>query len=500
VRRPAPASNTPSTTLIRSARLGALLLALFCLLTVPAAPITELDAVGEHNIQIARRVLESGDGKIGAVYAACMNEEAALRAGRAPLRPLFARIDAIHDRTSLSTTLAELDNAGVNALWLATTQPDSHGSPHYIAVIAPSSKDDRYNLLSREQLDTLVPEIDWGAYFHARGFSEFADLNVTDADYLLSLSERLRRMQLPEMKRLLRERLIAAFSAWLPENAGGRASEIPRWKRCVALVDTEMPGALGRAWVERAFSPQAKAKAEEMVDAIMAAMRERLRGAAWLSDGARAEALAKLDGMTKAIGYPDRWDDLGGNVEIDSRSLIADIVHANTALVAARVAKLNAPLDRRSFAISVLAADAYYAPLRNEIVVPAGLLQPPLFGADDASNYGAAGAAIGHEIAHAFDESGHRFDAEGRLRDWWTPQDARAFASRAACVQQGTVQIDERVADATGMSVAFDAFKKTAADTGPDAERRFFDAFKAMWAGTDRGDAALANLRTCSTW
>lgn len=479
-------------------RACALVVTLLCVLAAPAASVTELDAVGDRNLEIARSVLEDAHDKMGAFYAACMDQEAVQRAGTAPLGPLLSRIDAIHDRTSLSETLAELDNVGVQALWLATTEADGHGSPHYIAVVATSSKDDRYNLLSREQLNFLVSEIDWDAYFHARGFAEFSVLNVPDAAYLLSLSERLRNMALSDVKALLRERLIAAFSPWLPSESGGRQSTIPRWKRCVALVDSEMPDALGRAWVARAFSPHAKAKAETMVYAIVAAMRDRLRSATWLSDGARGEALAKLDAMTIAIGYPDRWDDADGNVEIDGRSLIGDILRARAALIAAGVAKLNAAVGRHSFAISVLAADAYYAPLRNEIVVPAGLLQPPLFGADDASDYGAAGAAIGHEIAHALDETGRHYDSMGRLRDWWTPRDARAFASRAACIHPGTVQADERIADAVGMRVAYVAFKKTAGDTSADAERRFFQAYKAMWAGTDRAEAALSS--TCAVW
>ena len=496
--RPTASAGNARNTLARSGRIGALVLALVYVLAAPAASLGELDAVGDHNLEIARTVLEGARGKIGAFYAACMDEEAARRAGTAPLGQLLARIDAIRDRASLSTTLAELDNAGVQALWLATTQADAHGSPRYIAVIAPNAKDERYNFLSREQLSVLVGEIDWDSYFRTRGFAEFSNLNVTDAAYLLSLSERLRSMPLADLKKLLRERLIESFSPWLPGESGGSPPGIARWRRCVALVDAEMPDALGRAWVARAFSPQAKARAQTMVAAIIAAMRERLRGAIWLSDAARGEALAKLDAMTVAVGYPDRWDDLEGNDQIDSRSLIADILHARTALVAAGVAKLGEPLDRHSFGISVLAADAYYAPLRNEIVVPAGLLQPPLFGTDDASNYGAAGAAIGHEIAHAFDETGRHYDSEGRLRDWWTPRDARAFASRAACIQPGTVELDERIADATGMRLAYDAFKKTAADTGADAEHRFFDAFKAMWAGTDRADAALSSK--CAVW
>ncbi|MGH7661043.1 MAG: hypothetical protein ACRENA_09055, partial [Vulcanimicrobiaceae bacterium] len=360
--RGSASTSNAGNTVSHTARVAALVLALLCVLAAPSASATELNAVGERNIEVARQVLESSRGKTGAFYAACMDENAVKRVGMAPLKPLLARIDAIHDRTSLSTTLADLDNVGVQALWLATTEADSHGSPHYIAVIAPNSKDERYNFLSREQLNVLISEIDWDVYFHTRGFSEFTDLNVTDAADLLSLSERLRAMPLSELKSLLHERLISAFSSWLPAESGGHPSTIARWRRCVALVDAEMPDALGRAWIARAFSPQAKAKAETMVSAIIAAMRERLRGATWLSDGARAEALTKLDAMTIAIGYPDRWDDVDSNVEIDSRSLIADIMHASTALVAAGVAKLNAPLDRRSFDISVLAADAYYAP------------------------------------------------------------------------------------------------------------------------------------------
>jgi|GEM_PF-6820993 len=482
----------------RSASAGntALALALISMLALLTPAAGELNVVAEHNLQIARHVLEKGSGEVGAFYAACMDEAAVRRAGAAPLQPLMSRIDAIRDRASLSAALADLDDAGVNALWVATAAVDAHGSPHYVAVVAPSENAGGYHLVARNDLAALTPQIDWNLYFERRGFPAFADLNVTDPAYLRSLGERLRALPFARLRAELRSRLLAAFSPWLPPDAGGRAPPIPRWKRCVALVDSEMPDELGRAWVARAFSPALKAKAERMVARIIAAMRARIEAATWLSESARTEALAKLDGMTMAIGYPDRWPDFEEDVGIDDRSLIADILAARAARIVAEIAKVGAPVDRHGFGMSVLAANAYYAPLRNEIVVPAGLLQPPLFGGGDAADYGAAGAAIGHEISHAFDERGRYFDADGELKDWWTPHDAAAFASRAACIDAGSITREEAVADRTGVELAYDAFERTA--QGPGARHRFYDAFRAMWAGTTRADDALSSR--CSVW
>jgi putative endopeptidase len=270
----------------------------------------------------------------------------------------------------------------------------------------------------------------------------------------------------------------------------------------LAATNAAMGEALGRLYVERAFPPEAKQRAESMVADLLAVMRERLETADWMSEVTRREALLKLEAFGTKIGYPDAWRDWSG-LETARDSYVENTIRANQFDFDRQLSKIGQQVDPREWGMPPQVVNAYYHPLRNEIVFPAGILQPPFFDetVDDALNYGGMGAVIGHEITHGFDDSGARFDAEGRLRNWWTPEDQEEFQKRAqVLVEQfygyyvadglavnGELTLGENIADLGGLSIAYEALQRRTADTpdpligGLPREQRFFLAWARAW-------------------
>ena len=268
-----------------------------------------------------------------------------------------------------------------------------------------------------------------------------------------------------------------------------------------------MKRSFGQIYVARAFPPEAKARAKAMVENLVAALRADIMTLPWMSEPTRRQALAKLATINLKIGYPDKWRDYSA-FEVVRGSYIENLAHGRQFGFRRQLNKIGKPVDRGEWIMTPPTVNAYYDPELNEIVFPAGILQPPFYDpkADDAFNYGGIGAVIGHEMTHGFDDEGSQYDAQGNLRDWWTPEDRKNFDARAACIQKqfdgfvvaddvhenGKLVLGESIADLGGLTLAHMAYDKTIEGRpvkkidGFTPEQRFFLSFARIWATTAR--------------
>ncbi len=308
--------------------------------------------------------------------------------------------------------------------------------------------------------------------------------------------------------------------AFYGRTLGGQQVQQPRWKRIVGAASSDIGEAVGQLFVRVTFPPEAKARVETLVGHLLSAMGEAIRTNAWMTEPTREQALAKLAGFGYKIGYPDTWIDYS-SLEMDRSAYLANRLAASAFEMRRQLGRLGEPMDRGEWAMPPHVVNAYYHPLRNEIVFPAGILQPPFFWreADDAVNYGGIGTVIGHEITHGFDDTGSRFDAAGALRDWWTEEDRAEFERRAAVLVEqfngyevldgvtvnGSLTLGENIADLGGMAIALAAMHEAVPAGAPlvdglTPDQRFFAAYAAMWrmGYTEAYARLLANVDTHS--
>jgi predicted metalloendopeptidase len=376
--------------------------------------------------------------------------------------------------------------------------------------------------MSRSGLDSLAPHLDWTRYFAALGLPGLARLNVMIPSELKGLDSLAGGAPLETWRAYLRWRAASFAAPFLgprfePEHLAltrilsGETRLKARWQRCLKATDQQIGEALGQAYVRVAFPPEAKARMLAMVTNLRTALRNRLEHLDWMSDTTRAAALAKLDAMSSKIGYPDRWRDYSRLV-VRPGSFLPNVLAAQRFEVDRQNRRVNGLVDRTEWNMTPPTYNAYHNPPNNEIVFPAGMLQPPLFDptADDAVNYGAIGAVIGHELLHAFDDNGRHFDSHGNLREWWTRSDSAAFEQRANVVVaqyggyvavdtihiNGRLTLGENLADIGGLLVAYDAWQLAlrgkpapAPIDGFTPEQRFFLAFANFWREKARAQA-----------
>ncbi|MBD2769739.1 M13 family metallopeptidase [Hymenobacter sp. BT664] len=313
----------------------------------------------------------------------------------------------------------------------------------------------------------------------------------------------LKTEPLADLKTYLRWHLVRSVASTLPtayaeaafrynQAQTGAKQPAARWKRMQAATDQALGEAFGQLYVDQAFSPEAKAKALEMVNNIKASMAEHIQTNTWMSAPTKAEALKKLNALRVKIGYPDVWKDYSA-LKITRESYLKNVLAARQWAAREAAAKFGGPVDRNEWSMTPPTINAYYNPPLNEIVFPAGYLQPPFFDprADDAINYGAIGGVMGHEITHAFDDEGRQYDAAGNLRDWWTPADAAEFTKRAAVVGRqydafspldsvhvnGQLTMGENLADFAGLTVVYGALQKQLQQRYGNGPRPKFDGF-----------------------
>lgn len=382
-----------------------------------------------------------------------------------------------------------------------------------VALRDPSNTDHPSTL---EELARLAPSFDWAGYF-ARAGAPRPPINVTEPAFLRELERQLAATSIDDWKLYLEWQLInsvgellskplvdqefAFFSAYL----SGTTEQRPRWLRCVQWTDALLGDALGQKYVEKYFPPAAKARVQAMVGHLLAAMGDTIRELPWMGSATRQQALAKLATMRTKIGYPDKWKDYGA-LAIHRDAFFANVAAARRWGVADERSTIGRPVDRDRWGITAPTSDAYYSASLNEIVFPAGILQSPAFdlGASDAVNYGAIGVVIGHEISHGFDDQGARYDARGRLSNWWTPEDLAEFQARGRCVSSqyegyfvepglhhnGALVLGESIGDLGGANLAYRAFQRARRDApaltidGFTPDQQFFISW-----GQFRGDA-----------
>jgi putative endopeptidase len=455
-----------------------------------------------------------------------------------------------------------------------------------------------YHKMSRTMLAKHASGFAWDAYFSALGLEGAENLVVRQPAFFRELGRMTQGVSLAEWKTYLRWHLLRATAGYLSSpfereafafngtTLEGTQALPPRWKRVLAETDAALGEALGKLYVERAFSSQAKQKALELVTNLRAALRARLQRLPWMGEATKTSALAKLDAMRLKIGYPDVWRDYAA-LQVSRTGYLRNVLAARTFefqrglakvgkpvdraewsakpiikahvlakleamrlkignpdvrrdysalqvgravnlrnVLAARsvelqrgLAKVGKPVDRAEWSATPITNNAYYEPTLNELVFPAGILQPPFFDpeADDAVNYGNIGATIGHEMTHGFDDGGRQYDAQGNLRDWWTAEDEKAFTERAALLVKqfdafepipgmhinGTLTLGENLADLGGLSIAYDAFQRArqgkpaaVSQDGFTPEQRFFLSYAETWRFKIREEALRARLLT----
>jgi putative endopeptidase len=375
--------------------------------------------------------------------------------------------------------------------------------------------------MASAELEKISPAFQWQTYFTKMGLPSLTSLNVAAPAFFKTVSEVVEKENLPDWKTYARWHLVHAYAShlsapFLNENFAfygktlqGQQELKPRWKRCTEDVDGYLGEALGQAYVDKYFPPQAKQEALKMVKEIQAAMEQDINALSWMSPATKQQALTKLDGMANKIGYPDKWRDYG-KLEIVRGDGLGNFDRARRFEFNRQLAKIGKPVDRGEWDMTPPTVNAYYNPQMNDINFPAGVLQPPAFDptSDAAPNYGDTGGTIGHELTHGFDDEGRQFDAQGNLRDWWTPEDEKEFVKRASCISDqystytivddikinGKLTLGEDVADLGGLLLAYMAWKEDTKDQKLEPqedltpEQRFFVGYGQSWCGQTRDE------------
>jgi putative endopeptidase len=385
-----------------------------------------------------------------------------------------------------------------------------------------------YNKRSLDQVMSEAPGFDWKGYFAARGVDP-REVNLGQPSFFRAFGQVASEVPAPQWRTYLRWHVLSACAELLPRAFGeeafsfrgkvleGTPEREPRAKRIEAAADRTLGEALGQLYVQAAFPPEAKAKVLKMVEYLRAVLRERIADLDWMGADTKQQAIKKLDAFGVKIGYPDKWKTYAFDVR--RGDYFGNARRAAAFRVQENLAKLGKPIDRTEWGMTPPTVNAYYNASMNEIVFPAGILQPPFFdpSADDALNYGAIGWVIGHEMTHGFDDSGSQFDAEGNLKNWWTEADRKAYESRTDLVVRqydafepikgehvnGRLTLGENIADLGGLKIAFAAYQKSLAGkpapapidgfTGP---QRFFLGSATIWRNHIREEALSLRLKT----
>ncbi|HVT72009.1 MAG TPA: M13 family metallopeptidase [Lacunisphaera sp.] len=377
-----------------------------------------------------------------------------------------------------------------------------------------------YHKFPRAALAKVTPDLDWEGFLGAVGFPATEKMIlVGQPEFFTALGGLIQHEPLESWRAYLRWHLLHTTAnylghAFVDENfafygrtLSGQTELRPRWKRVMAAADEAIGEDLGQLYVQRAFSPEAKARALTMIRLHLAAMRQRIMAAAWMSDATKAQAYRKLDTMRSKVGYPDHWRDYRG-LAITRASYVGNVIAASAFEFRRQLAKLGQPVDHTEWLMTPQTNNAYYEPTLNEMCFPAGILQPPFFAAqaDDATNYGALASTIGHELTHGFDDEGRQYDADGNLKNWWTAEDEKRFKERAELVAaqydayeplpglhiNGHQTLGENLADVGGLRVAYEAYKLATAGKpavpldGFTPDQRFFIAFAQGWRTNQR--------------
>jgi putative endopeptidase len=393
----------------------------------------------------------------------------------------------------------------------------------------PKNRDHK---MTREEAVALAPDFSLNRFFTAVGSPSFSELNVGNPEFFKQVNEVVASESLDSLKTYVSWWVLRAAAPWLSQPyveanfkmrqaLGGQKQIEDRWKRCVNLVDGSLGEALGQRYVELTFGADGKQRMLKMVDALEGSLDGDIQGLSWMSDDTKKQAKVKLQAIRNKIGYPDTYRDYS-SIVIKRGDLLGNVERTTEFESKREIAKIGKPLDRKEWGMTPPTVNAYYSGSLNEIVFPAGILQPPFFdkSMDDAINFGGIGLVIGHELTHGFDDQGRKYDPKGNLRDWWTDEDGKEFEKRVSCVADeysnfiavddlhlnGRLTLGENTADNGGARIALMALERMIAEdkTGKEGqsidgytpEQRFFLGFGRVWCEKRRPEYLRTQVTT----
>ena len=399
-----------------------------------------------------------------------------------------------------------------------------------LSMIEKRDPNKTYNKMTYAELKAKTPGFDWEAYFKAVGVQSPGDINVRMPDFMAAVAKMVGEINVADWKVYLKWNLIDNSASYLSSefvkqnfefnNAflSGQKVMQPRWKRVLNATSGGLGEAIGKLYVEKYFPPQAKERMVSLVENLRISLGERITKLEWMSEPTKNLALEKLSAMRVKIGYPDKWVDYT-SLDIAAGSYVQNIWNANNFEFKRDLAKVGKPVDKEEWGMTPQTVNAGYSPSQNEIMFPAGILQPPFFylNADDAVNYGAIGVVIGHEMTHGFDDQGRKYDKNGNLTDWWAAEDAEKFNVKTKILVDqynsykmldslhvnGEMTLGENIADNGGLHVSYQAFKKTLGKQdskngnidGFTPEQRFFLSYATIWKENIRDKALLRLIK-----
>jgi putative endopeptidase len=393
----------------------------------------------------------------------------------------------------------------------------------------PKTRDHK---MTKDAAVALAPNFYLDRYFAATGTPSFSELNVSNPEFFKQVNGVLESESLDNLKIYVSWHLLRGSAPWLSQPfveanfkmrqaLTGQKEIQARWKRCVELTDGSLGEALGEKYVDVTFGADGKQRMLKMVDALEQSLDQDIQSLPWMTEDTKKQAKLKLLAIRNKIGYPDAWRDYS-TLTVDRGDLLGNFLRANEFESKREIAKIGKPLDRKEWGMTPPTVNAYYSGNFNEIVFPAGILQPPFFDKkmDDAVNFGGIGLVIGHELTHGFDDQGRKFDPQGNLRDWWTPEDGKEFEKRVSCVADeysnfvavddlklnGRLTLGENTADNGGARIALQALERMIAEdkTGKEGEKidgytpeqRFFLGFARVWCEKRRPEYARTQVTT----
>ncbi|MBL0165453.1 MAG: peptidase [Xanthomonadales bacterium] len=391
-----------------------------------------------------------------------------------------------------------------------------------LAPVELRNPENQYHFVTVAEANTVTPHFDWNAFFTAQKADVTDGFSLSQPKFFAEIDKMLDKTPVADWQAYLSYQYADGASPYLStpfqqesfafhkQILNGQKENEPRWKRVLGTVNNQLGMALGELYVAKAFPPESKARAQELVDNVQAALKARIEKLDWMSDTTKAKALEKWSTFLPKIGYPEKWRDWSG-LTLNGDSYFADVAAATQFNYDYDIAKIGKPTDRKDWGMTPQTVNAYYNPTDNTINFPAAILQPPFFDAkaDDAINYGGIGGVIGHEASHGFDDQGSQFDAQGNNTNWWSDDDKKAFEARTAkLVEQfngyeplpgkhinGQLTLGENIADLGGLAIAYDALqvalKKSPAEAGEKIDgytedQRFFLNWGRIWRGHAR--------------
>jgi len=411
-------------------------------------------------------------------------------------------------------TIANIPNAAESAkniMALETKLADSHWTR-----VERRDSEKSYNKIAIDDLSTLSDKFNWQTFLAAEGIAKQKNIIIRQPSFIEGFGKVFDETTLSTWQQYLTFNTLNAFASYLTteldnenfdyfsKQLSGRKEQRPQWKRGVSVVNRNLGEVIGKVYVARHFTPEAKSRMSELVENLRDAYGSSIDNLSWMSDDTKKAAQVKLAAFTPKIGYPDQWEDYS-KLSINPDRLVGNLIRARKVSGEKELAKLGGPIQKWEWHMTPQTVNAYYNPPANEIVFPAAILQPPFFNmkADDAVNYGGIGAVIGHEMGHGFDDQGSKYDATGNLRNWWTEQDLKEFATRTkALVEQyasyqvfndlnvnGELTLGENIGDLSGVTIAYKAYKaslngkEAPVIDGLTGDQRFFMGYAQIWRG-----------------